>query len=434
MTSKFIRVIDPQSFYELIKTATQRIFVSLPNIHEEFAESILTAKAHVRDIRITIDVSESNYRNGYGNINAVEKLKQNGVAIFECSKNRISFVICDEEAYFIFPESRIFAYDDIGSNAVKMDPLTQVHLIEYFFPNPVEKNQDQKEKIKHKVTDAAKVYIKFFEETIDDLESEKNIINVTPIDGQKLIEIKKKLKKNPPTHPDLERQIQIYTTKIQFVEMVFEGANLHIKKIKIPPTAMPFKDEEIKKVLETKMKLFAGLENNEKFIDFFSLKDEIETIRKKYCVPITSRKKSLIKISEKEEFKTKIIELQNKIKNINKAMPESLDAEILASKQRIKNEMRTFLNSNPPEEIKNYDPNFLGKKIEDIVSKILNSIKYPDPHKIVTNISLNENFYDLTFEDFKNKGFLEELQKKGIMEKGEIEKIVSVKKAFETKS
>lgn len=109
MTSKFIRVIDPQSFDKLIEAATERIFISLPNIHEEFADSLLKAKTHVKDIRVTIDVSENNYRNGYGSINATEILKQNGVVIFECSKNRISFIICDDEAYFIFPESRIFA-------------------------------------------------------------------------------------------------------------------------------------------------------------------------------------------------------------------------------------------------------------------------------------------------------------------------------------
>lgn len=108
-----------------------------------------------------------------------------------------------------------------------------------------------------------------------------------------------------------------------------------------------------------------------------------------------------------------------------------LKAEFL---RRIKNEMKTFLSSNPPEEIKNYKPNHLEDKIEDIISKILNSIKYPDPHKIINSISINENFYDLTFEDFKDKNFLKELEKKGIMEKGEIEKIVSFKKAFEIKS
>ena len=64
MNRKFIEKIDPKRFDELIASATQRICISLPNIHEEFADTLIKAKAKVADMRIVIDVEESNFRNG----------------------------------------------------------------------------------------------------------------------------------------------------------------------------------------------------------------------------------------------------------------------------------------------------------------------------------------------------------------------------------
>ena len=95
--------------------------------------------------------------------------------------------------------------------------------------------------------------------------------------------------------------------------------------------------------------------------------------------------------------------------------------------------MGDFLKTNPPDEIKNYKPSFFNDKVDDIVNGIINSIKYPDPNKILGSMCLKENFYNLTFDDFENEKFLKELETKGIMKKGEIEKIVSFKNAFQAK-
>jgi hypothetical protein len=336
MANKFIEKIDPQRFNDLISAARQRIYLSLPNIHQEFADALLKAKSTVEDISITLDISESNFRNGYGNIDAIDKLKKGGISIFESPQSMVSFFICDDNAYFIFPESRIFAYDDIGNNAVKMDPLTQVHLIEYFFPTHADRINDRQEEIKQTVKKASEKYVKFVKETIEDIEEPKNKINVVPLDIKNLDAVREKLKENPPTHPDLQRQIQTYTAKIQFAELNFEGSNLHIKKVKIPPRAMPFKDEKIKKALETKMRLFDDLESNESVKEFFSLKNEVKEVRKNYCVPITSRKKSIVAVSDKEPFRKQIKKIQDKISNLNTSIPMYLDEEILKSKKRIR--------------------------------------------------------------------------------------------------
>ena len=446
MKFEFIEKLDTQRFNELISSASERLYISLPNIHEELADVLLKAKTEIKDIRITLDNSEDNFRNGYGNIDAVYKLKEGGICVFDSPKNRVSFIVFDDEAYFIFPESRIFAYDDIGDNAVKIDPITKLHLIECFFPTETLKISkdaetetdmngvvDRRKKITEIVKKEADKYAQFVKDTIDNIAKPKDKINVVPLDSKNLDVVKKKLKVNPPKHPDLQRQIQTYTAKIQFVELHFEGSNMHVTRVTIPPQAMPFKDEEIKKVLETKMRLFNNLTSNEKFKDFFNIKDKVDKIRKDYCNPIKSRKKNIISISKKEIFKEKICDLKKEISELNKMIPQYLDEEILKSKSRIRGELKKFLEENPPEEIKGYNQEILKVKVDDIVYGIVSKIKYPKPQKIIKNIDLKINFYDLTFEDFKDDDFLRELKDHEIMKEGEIKDIVSMREAFEAK-
>jgi len=212
----------------------------------------------------------------------------------------------------------------------------------------------------------------------------------------------------------------------------FEGANLNVKKVNIPSKAMPFKDKEIKKALETKMRLFGNLDSKDGFAEFFSIKDKIEELRKKYCTPITLRKKSVISIENKQEFILELEKIRENIVKLNKIIPQHLDSEILSSKEKIQNELMRFLKENPPEEIKSYQVDLFNRKTQDIVSQILNSIKYPEPSELLNKMSLKINFYDLTYEDFKDDDFLKELKDRELMAEGEINDIVAFRKAFET--
>ena len=433
MHKKFIEKIDPEYLDNLISESVHRLYISLPNIHQELADALIKAKSRIDDIRIVIDIAESSFRNGYGNVDAIEKLRNHPIDILVCPKNRVSFIICDDDGFFLFPESRIFSYEDIGNNAVKMDPLTQLHLIEYFFSSNTEDLDNKQASTQRTIRQTTEKYSKFFKETLEDIEKPESPIDIAPLDSTQFEAVKKEINTDPPVHPDLQRQIQMYSSKIQFLELTFEGANLHVKKINIPPEALPFKDKEIKKALEAKMRLFDNLEENENFKDFFNLKNKVDELRKRYCVPVTSRKKNIIFVSNKEAFKKEFEDLKEKVKTLNRSIPQHLDAEILKAKKRIKTELITFLKNNPPDEIKNYQLDLFHDKVDDVVSRIINRIAYPDPKKIVDKISLKENFYVPTVEDFRDQDFLKELEEREIMNRGEIEDIVSYTKAFEAK-
>ena len=433
MNREFILHIGFREITDLISSAKNFIFLSLPNIHDEVCESLISYKNenNINDIKILLDNSESNYRNGFGDIKAVEKLKKANIDIYELKENLVSFIICDDIGYYLFPQSRIFSSDtDLSSNAVLIDPVSVIRLKNYFSPNSLNVEKDE---IENQIIESFTKVKEYILNAANDLE-QKKAFQINTLDEADIEEVRNSLDKNPPLHPDLQRQIKTYITKVQFVELTFEGANLHTKDVIIPPKALPFKDENIKKKLNTKMKLFSNIDEKKGFERFTELKAKIEKIRNNYLQPLTCRKdKSVIKIEDKLNLKGEIEKIKKEIPEVNKQIRDFIKMEVLNSKKQIQKELHDFLIENPPDNLKDYKDNLFKESIEDEVNKIINHIKFPEPDQILNKVSIKNNFYDLTFEDFKDPELLSEFSDKGIMNSNDIESIVKIKNAFEVK-
>ena len=55
--------------------------------------ALASKKKEISDVKIIIDLTEDNIRNGYGDIESIEELKKAGVEVYELKKNFVSFVI-----------------------------------------------------------------------------------------------------------------------------------------------------------------------------------------------------------------------------------------------------------------------------------------------------------------------------------------------------
>lgn len=433
MENKFIYHFDFRKLTDLISDAKELIYLSIPNIHDELCETIITYKIsnRVKDVRILLDNSERNYRNGYGEISAVKKLAAQGIEIYELKGNMISFIIVDGKGYYLFPQSRIFSSDDdLTSNAVSIDPISIFRLINYFF-SPSQ--TISAETLNNQLIDKFEDVKRFMNNAQDDIMTEKEF-KTTPLLNTDIQTVDASLRKNPPIQPDLKRQIETYTSKVQFVELKFEGSRLDTISVSIPPRALPFKDQDIKKKLSTRMKLFDNLISKDDFVPFLDLKSQVNEIRKTYLTALTSRKdKNILRVDRKSEFLEKIGELKDSIPAAKKQVLNLLENEILNSEERIKKELTTFLTENLPEEFSDFAPDIRTRKIEQYINKLVSSIHFPPSTTILKNVELGVYFYNLTYEDFKDDNLLEEFKEKGIMDSNDLESIVKIKEAFEAK-
>ncbi len=421
-----ITTVDYAKSTDLILQARYRVYVSLPGIHEELAHALVEAAKRGSEVRVVLDCSEESVRNGYGDLPAIEALRAAGITVYDFPKNLISFLISDERGYLIFPESRIFALDDTGTNAVELDRMTLLRLVSTFFP-PIDASA------REKITAELK-------RSVAELTAEQEMLleSGTPppfdvVDPAKVEEVKRALAENPLVHPDLQRRIRTYTAKIQFVELHFDGKNIGAAKVSIPADALPFKDELLRKSLETRLRLFQNMVGNERFKALSDFLKSEDVLRREFLVPIASREKSVISIGQKQAFVRRIEELRSQIKDVRTKTIEAMTEEVLNSSDRVKKEVLAFLRENPPEGYERFQESLFERKAEALANRVVGSIKFPEPEDLLGKMAFRVNFYDLTWDDFKDEEFLKELAEKGVLSKGEVSDIVSMRDAFASK-
>lgn len=339
----------------------------------------------------------------------------------------VSFLICDNLGCYIFPQSRIFSdLDDVSFNSVLIDPVSIIRLRNHYFPTD---NLFDKESIENELIESISKVKEYMNDTSKDIKNEQPV-KLNHLSSENLSLVKDKLINDTPEHPDFQRKIKTYTSKIQFMELRFNGANLQNKELDIPSKILPFKDEEIINKLKTKMKLFSNIEENIKFKKYLDLNSRVEKVRSS-LFPISSRKnKSVIKIEDKANILNDLIDISNDIKSITNEIAGVIKQEILDTKERTFNEICHLLQNYPPDSLKSYADDLKVRAIHDEAHNIVSKIKFPEPYDLFKNVNIYYKFYALTFEDFKDDELLEEFENKGVLSNNDIQSIVEIKSAF----
>lgn len=424
---KLIEILSYSNIIDLIFEAEHQLLISLPSIDEEIAAALIQRDKSAI-IRIVIDNSEESIRNGFGEAVGIEKLREQGFQIYQCDGNLVSFIISDKKGFFLFPQSKIFSENPKGPNSFKLDPVTIHLLIQNYFPSlktETEANYLQLEAINDS--------LEHFENELLELNENGVSIATSSFDEEKYKLIKKNLKINPPLSPNLLRQINTYTAKIQFIELKFSGGHLENRIAQLPKKAIPINSEELKSLLLTRIKMFQDMSKNTDYEKFQEFKDKIEKLRKDFLTPITCRPgKSIIKIENKETFLNSLGQLKEETKKMNKVLTTMLEEGKLNTLDLLRKELIVFFKTNEPTEVKEIlRVDIKERRVIEIINTIIASVKFPEVADLIKGISLTELFYDLTWNDFKDEKLHKEFLEKEIMKKDEIDSIVDLKKAFD---
>lgn len=429
----FIDSINWHSLFNKINASNSCIYIVLPGIDEVLAQLLIDIKKEGRVlIQVCIDNSEDVIRNGYGDAKGIDNLIENGVNIRESKGNRVSFIIIDNSGYILFPESRIFSEEPAGPNALELDAFTITRLLAYYFPAVDDK---EREDLDVRFSNSIEMQTQWMHTVRNEVFNDPPPKATDDFRKDKHSETKAALIKNPPIAPNLQRQIKTYTAKIQFVELKFTGINMQSRSISIPKDVIPINNEELKKLLQTKMKLFQNFESNTGFEVLTQLKKKEELLRDDYLTTITCRQgKSIILVEMKGAFEGRLEKIKQEIQDINKQLPDLLETAILETKDIINAELLSFFKLNRPKELQQYSKTeIVERKLKEYVADIIRAIHFPKTEKLIENISLKEYYYDLTFQDFSDDSLIEEFKKKNILKDADIKGIVEMKNAFEEK-
>jgi hypothetical protein len=435
---EYFKSFSQQDLIDLIKSATKTLYLSLPAIHDEVHTAItyLSYSSSLNqkevEIHILIDFDAKTFRQGYGDYQSVENLWRGEFDIITLRDNRISFIISDQVGYYLFLESRsMIPADKATINAIRIDPVSQVRLKKYFFRSA--NNKDFEDDLTNAIIEES-ILLKHVKELVD-----QNSAPVQEISEAEIEKVSKDLYADPPLHPDYKRLVEFYANKFQYVRLKFDGSNLQHRKIELPAKALPIADAALKERLETKLNLFDKKEYESVFSPLQNLKVEIESLRKEYLTKVKSREESLLNKLHKQDFEKGLKTLSTKIVNVQKELLSGIAKLINQTKGNLLTELKDFLKENPKTLFPSHphlwqdNAEYIGESAKAKAEEIIFKIRWPEAHLLVSEFKLEVQYSDITFEDLKNKQFIEELKACGLIDEKDENQLAEFSKGIETK-
>jgi hypothetical protein len=389
LSSKFPVMVD------LFKSAKELIMISSPGISEVIAEALLSSQNEDGiKVKVYLELSEDSFRQGFGEISAITKLRENNVEYFSKEGLNLYFIIIDDSGYFYFPKSLFVEEEGVSKNLFSMSKQ-QVKTIKVIYNNFDSEDNEYEDIVEDIGIDTL-------------LEVSKIIKSVEP---EQSISLETKINNDPPVRPDYSRKLELYNAKFQFVELKFSGANLHVKKVKLPSKALPFKDDALKRAVEANLRILDDISKKDFLKPFFDLKDYLDYIRSTFLYYIKSREKNIIKREEKFEFEKFLNSQKEDIIKIKGNILNELQQEIFATQDRISNNLFDFLMDNPPKELTDLAVSNKEKAVRNATVKIMASIRFPLASELLSELKLEWHYYDITWQDLNNKEVLDEMLK-----------------------
>ncbi len=396
MSEKLYLSLDSKKLAERISKAEESVCYAAPGILPEVAKALTEVSERIGtgSITVCLDLSEEVFRMGYGDIEAVETLRKSDIELNFSSGLRVGIIIVDDFGYMFTPTALLLEADKKSGapNAMRLleSQITEVR---------IRISEKEREIVAQKAeTDEERERIRQ-----QDVEVQSKEVQYSEVR-----DISEKLKKNPPVKFDLQRQVNVFSAYLRYVEISMSGVRIQRRRIPIPQDLFTANaKEELNDKLRT---TFEMIEKDEEF-PLNDLENKLKKLREKYTCFLN--KSSRVILKEKiPEFKIKIDEIEKELAKDKKNLVEELNTKLEESKKQIRDYCVSVLKDHPPEEMKSWLLNQNGD--EEIKSWVESKIygTFPNADELCQKIKLEVMYKDITFETLKDEDFIRKIKKK----------------------
>jgi hypothetical protein len=383
-------LLNEEAILEMILSAKERIVFVAPGITLKVSEAIGKNVAILNgSVEIIIDSNPEVCRIGYGEIEGIDFLMNNGITVKKVNSLRIGLFIVDNKAIIYSPTPLIV--EDESSKRINAILVT------------MEQAEVLVNEIKESYSEGPYKYqTSIFDEDIPPFVPE-------PYTTNELTIAKEDLEERPPKKFDLERKVQVYKSYFQFVELSLTGIHFSRRTVTIPSKLIAVSgDREVQEKLKTTYKLI----NENSTISGKEIEEKVATLRKTYTRSMGKRLGSVILVSNKEEFTKKVEEIKVEIESFSKEVKDKLQAELDLTKAEIFKILLPGIMDNPPDDLRlgintpKPKEKFARKYLEEEIEKFL-----PNIGNIISEMKLDCDFKDVTYEMLNDKDFQGSLTK-----------------------
>ena len=400
--AQFFTYIDSEKLCELIENAEKSVIYAAPGVMNEVAGALLQASVDLGEGMVTVclDVSEQSIRMGFGEFGAIEVLND-FVVINNIPNLRFALIIVDGQGYSFSPTALYLESEQSTSLSFNAIKLTEQQVIEATTRlSPAAKaialasckTQEQREKIASTIPE----------------------IPNNPLDEQVIKRIDSSIKNNPLVKFDVTRQVRVYSSYLQYVELSMTGAAIQRRKISMPKSLQSAgtANTELEGRFNTSFDLLA----KDNALSSKMLEKELRDIRDKFTSSLGKDRGRVLLVRNKELFLKKITELSEKLTIHGNKVREELQNSIDGSKNAIVDIYEPILKANPSEFMLielGADPSDVD--IRKWILEQLNRV-FPCAEELIGKMELRYDFKDLTYETLNKKEFIDNVKKAFIYE------------------
>lgn len=425
--------LDDEMIAHLISLASRTIAYASSSISETIAMAITAKRLAEPNVRIVviIDADPQTLRLGLGELNGVKLLWESGIEIRCAPKLRIGALIVDDMSWILTPTPEIVLDqpEPDSLNAVKTTPRMTKWLIYAMAPMmaiidqvkeeiggglPGGSYDDENDSDDVGSDDPDGV---LGEDTIeegdplgDETEAGKGPvydlaepeIGTEPFTAETMDELNDQIESRPPRKFDHEREILVYNSYLQFVDMKFIGGRLSSRVIEVPKRLLKLVDNEAKRIeITARFRLFENAEDQIPAVRAFEQK--VNEVRRCYTHPLGNDLGSVILARMRKDFDKELRDLQDELEELRTSTLKSIGAVIEKSKTRVIDDLLPFVVKNPPKRFGSlYAPD------ESRVREYLDHELYrllPEASRLIEKMELLCVFKDVTWEMLNDEKF-----------------------------
>lgn len=344
-------------------------------------------------IMVFLDVDENVIRMGYGEVEAVEALKDAGIRVEHIAGLRNGLIVADGQGYSYTPTALYLereAERDEALNAMRLTPEQAAEAMARLSP----------------ASKAIAMAQADTEEKRKSIEAATSETKPVSVDKSVLDGISANLKAAPPARFDVARQVRVFQPHFQYVELSLTGAALQRHRLTIPKVIQNIgNDQKLKGRLKTTFELIdKDAEVSSKALDI-----ELRDIREKLTRSLGKKHGRIVRKAARPRLEQRLSELQKKIEEHQEAIEKKLDETLAQSKTLVMDYYLPIVRENPPDELYGLFGEPSDDQIKDWLDRTLSGA-LPESDELVNNIKLEVNFKDVTFETLNRDDFLESIK------------------------
>ena len=353
-----------------------------PGLDKVIANALISIakKIGINNVSVLLDISESVLRYGYGSIDGITQLKENGITIKEADGIRIGALVYDDEGLIFTPTPLLI---EAGKKELNQ-------------PNAIKATSEQIKDIVNAITPQQSSKNK-----------KKPEIGINQVNQTKIEKVTHAINENPPQKFDVARRVQVFSTAIEFVEIKLKGCEIQRHSVSIPTDLLVGRADST-----TKRQLKAGFNIIEKdsALSGGSIRNKVNELKKSFTKSIPKYGNVLLK-AKKKQFKNAIDELKEDINKFQKNVEEKLEEEIKKAKDRLMKLLIPAVRENPPDDL-------LGqiqgdKPADEQVKKYLKlrlEKIFPSANNITQAMSLDCIIKAVTYETISSQEFQKKIK------------------------